>query len=255
MTGPLDIYKKLPKTNCGKCPQKTCIAFSAAFLRGEAGIDECPLLTDEIRDELSQINPVDWRTELIERLKEEVKRLDLREIAPSIGAEITRDTIRITCLGNDYLIDNHGEIKTDGYINPWIKILLLHYIRTAGRGRPTGKWVSFSELKSGMIKEHSFKRDCEEPLKELFERDIIFVETLLLRMGAERIKFESADYAYLFYPLPRVPTLILYREGENKSLKILFDRITDRFLDVESIIFLMEGLIHILNNALSYRGR
>ncbi|NOY65170.1 MAG: DUF3786 domain-containing protein [Nitrospirae bacterium] len=255
MTGPLEIYRKLPKTNCGRCPQKSCIAFSAAFLRGEAVLDDCPFLTEETRNRLSRIRPKDWRTELVERLKEEVKRLDLRKIAPSIGAETAGDTIRITCLGNDYFIDEDGEIKTSGHINPYIKILLLHYIRTAGRGRPTGKWVSFSELKSGMIKEQSFKRDCEEPLKELFEKDPVFVETLLLRMGAERIEFESADYAYLFNPLPRIPTLILYRKGEAGSLKILFDRITDSFLDVESIIFLMEGIIHILSNALSHRGR
>ena len=255
MTGPLEIYKKLPKTNCGKCPQKTCIAYSAALLRGEAGVDDCPFLTEEIQNELSQISLPDWRSELIERLKEEVKRLDLKKIAPSIGAEIIRDTIQITCLGNNYFIDKDGEIKTAGHINPYIKILLLHYIRTSGSGRPTGEWISFSELKSGMIKEQSFRRDCEEPLKELFERDLVFVENLLLRMGARRIEFESADYAYLFFPLPRIPTLILYRKGEAGSLRILFDRITDRFLDVESIIFLMEGIIHIINNALSHHSR
>lgn len=255
MKGPLEIYKKLPKTNCGRCPQKRCLAFSAAFLRGEAGLDDCPILTEETKDQLSRIRPLDWRSELIKRLKKDVKRLDLRRIAPAIGAETTKDTIRITCFGNDYFIDKDGEIKTTGHINPYIKILLLHYIRTAGCGRPTGKWVSFSELKSGMIKEQSFKRDCEEPLKELFERDPVFVENLLLRMGAERIDFESADYAYLFYPLPRIPTLILYRKGEAGSLRILFDRITDSFLDVESIIFLMEGIIHILSNALSHRSR
>lgn len=254
MQGPLDIYKNLPRTNCGRCPQKTCMAYAAAFLRGEAKVDDCPILTDEARHELSKVTPTDWRLKLIEQLKEEIAGIDLQEIASGIGAEVVDNAIRIRCLGMDYLIDNRGEIRTEGHINPWIKILLLHYVRTAGRARPAGQWVSFSELKSGMVKAKSFSRDCEEPLKELFQRDESSVEAALVRMGARRIDFETADLAYRFHPLPAIPTLILYRRQEG-SLKVLFDRVTDRYLDVESIVFLFEGLVHLLTNILSGHRR
>jgi ArsR family metal-binding transcriptional regulator len=43
---PLDVFKLLPKTNCAECRQSTCMAFAAALASGEAGLDECPALTE-----------------------------------------------------------------------------------------------------------------------------------------------------------------------------------------------------------------
>jgi len=44
---PLDIFKLLPRTNCGDCGKSTCMAFAAALANGEAGMDDCPPLSDE----------------------------------------------------------------------------------------------------------------------------------------------------------------------------------------------------------------
>jgi ArsR family metal-binding transcriptional regulator len=43
---PLDIYKLLPKTNCGECGTPTCLAFAALLAGGEAGPDSCPFLKE-----------------------------------------------------------------------------------------------------------------------------------------------------------------------------------------------------------------
>jgi acetyl-CoA decarbonylase/synthase complex subunit gamma len=39
---PLSIYKYLPKTNCGKCGEKTCIAFASQLIERRAQISNCP---------------------------------------------------------------------------------------------------------------------------------------------------------------------------------------------------------------------
>lgn len=39
-----DIYKLLPRANCGKCGYPTCIAFAAALRRGDVKLEQCPLL-------------------------------------------------------------------------------------------------------------------------------------------------------------------------------------------------------------------
>jgi ArsR family metal-binding transcriptional regulator len=39
-----DIYKLLPRTNCGKCGYLTCLAFAAALRAGEVKPEQCPLL-------------------------------------------------------------------------------------------------------------------------------------------------------------------------------------------------------------------
>lgn len=36
-----EVYEFLPKTNCGKCGESTCIAFASKILRRETGLDEC----------------------------------------------------------------------------------------------------------------------------------------------------------------------------------------------------------------------
>jgi acetyl-CoA decarbonylase/synthase complex subunit gamma len=53
LTG-LDIYKKLPKENCKECGLPTCLAFAMKVASGQAGLDECPRLSDEARTELSE---------------------------------------------------------------------------------------------------------------------------------------------------------------------------------------------------------
>lgn len=38
----MEIYKKLPRSNCGKCGYPTCMAFAAALRTGETSAADCP---------------------------------------------------------------------------------------------------------------------------------------------------------------------------------------------------------------------
>lgn len=42
--GPLDIYKNLPKTNCGECGEKTCMAFASQIIERALTLKDCPYL-------------------------------------------------------------------------------------------------------------------------------------------------------------------------------------------------------------------
>jgi ArsR family metal-binding transcriptional regulator len=44
---PLDIFRLLPRTNCGLCKKVTCMAFAAAVAGGEALPESCPVLLDD----------------------------------------------------------------------------------------------------------------------------------------------------------------------------------------------------------------
>jgi len=41
---PIDIYKFLPRTNCGECGEKTCMAFATKLASREARLQDCPPL-------------------------------------------------------------------------------------------------------------------------------------------------------------------------------------------------------------------
>ncbi|WP_227766236.1 acetyl-CoA decarbonylase/synthase complex subunit gamma [Zhaonella formicivorans] len=48
----LEIYKQLPKKNCGECGPPTCLAFAMALAGGKASLDSCPYVTEEARANL-----------------------------------------------------------------------------------------------------------------------------------------------------------------------------------------------------------
>lgn len=51
LTG-LEIYKQLPKKNCGECGVPTCLAFAMALASGKASLDTCPHVTAAAREAL-----------------------------------------------------------------------------------------------------------------------------------------------------------------------------------------------------------
>ena len=49
----LDIYKVLPKTNCGECGVPTCLAFAMQLATKKVAIDACPYATDDAKATLA----------------------------------------------------------------------------------------------------------------------------------------------------------------------------------------------------------
>ncbi|HON85665.1 MAG TPA: acetyl-CoA decarbonylase/synthase complex subunit gamma [Syntrophorhabdaceae bacterium] len=52
LTG-IQIFKLLPKTNCGDCKYPTCLAFAMALAAGKAELDACPHVSQDAREQLS----------------------------------------------------------------------------------------------------------------------------------------------------------------------------------------------------------
>ena len=50
----LDILKLLPKTNCGECYQPTCTVFASLVAQGVKGVEDCPPLVVENKEELQK---------------------------------------------------------------------------------------------------------------------------------------------------------------------------------------------------------
>jgi acetyl-CoA decarbonylase/synthase complex subunit gamma len=53
LTG-IQIFKLLPKTNCGECGVPTCLAFAMNLAAGKAELDACPYVSDEAREKLAE---------------------------------------------------------------------------------------------------------------------------------------------------------------------------------------------------------
>jgi acetyl-CoA decarbonylase/synthase complex subunit gamma len=53
LTG-IEIFKLLPKTNCGECGVPTCLAFAMSLAAGKADLSKCPYVSDEAKEKLSE---------------------------------------------------------------------------------------------------------------------------------------------------------------------------------------------------------
>lgn len=52
LTG-IQIFKLLPKTNCGECGVPTCLAFAMNLASGKAELDKCPYVSEEAKAQLA----------------------------------------------------------------------------------------------------------------------------------------------------------------------------------------------------------
>jgi acetyl-CoA decarbonylase/synthase complex subunit gamma len=53
LTG-IEIFKLLPKTNCGQCGVPTCLAFAMSLAAGKAELAKCPHVSEEAKSKLSE---------------------------------------------------------------------------------------------------------------------------------------------------------------------------------------------------------
>lgn len=61
LTG-IQIFKLLPKTNCGECGFPTCLAFAMALAAGKAELEKCPTISAEAKEQLSEASAPPIRT-------------------------------------------------------------------------------------------------------------------------------------------------------------------------------------------------
>jgi len=91
---PVSIYKLLPRTNCQKCGQKTCMAFASKLVNREATLDEC--------------------TPILEKSYEEAYRQLWKSLRPPVRQVVIGTGDKTVKIGGEFVIYRH-ELA---YINP-----------------------------------------------------------------------------------------------------------------------------------------
>ena len=166
----LDIYKKLPRINCGECPAKTCMAFAVKLSKRELSTSECLKITEQVKNEinimLSDIK--DWEEKRLAELFEEIAQINFPLIAEGIGAVSYKDSLKIKYMGREVIV-SHTDFRDK--INIWDKLLVLMYIKNSGNTPLSCKWTAFRDLKNGLIRAAGFTDICEIPLARMFEEN------------------------------------------------------------------------------------
>jgi hypothetical protein len=252
---PLQIFKLLPKSNCGQCGLSTCLAFSAAVIKEEKSLSECPFVDRKTLSEFQgkihrQINLESIQEDALNNLKDEIKKIDLALRAETIGARFHKGSLILKCLGRDFEIDANGNVASHCHTHPWFTIPLLHYILFSKGERTSGRWVPFRELENGKTWNPLFERKCEQPLKliadiqgDLFD-DLIHVFSGMSSGGAF-----ASDISVILFPLPKLPMMICYwkpEDGMESKLHLFFDDTAEKNLVIESIYSVGAGIVRML---------
>ena len=84
----IEIYKKLPGTNCRECGELTCMAFSLKVKNAQRKMSECPYVKHEDGKTLTEEPIVTMENNykrVSNELEEEIKHIGLKEAAEAIG--------------------------------------------------------------------------------------------------------------------------------------------------------------------------
>jgi hypothetical protein len=261
---PLEIYKALPKTNCGHCGVPSCMAFAASVLQGMKTFSGCPYLDKTVIEQLSpriirRRSMDDDYMEVIRQLQQQVQLLDFIEVAPRIGAQLIGGKLAINCLGRDFFIDQGGEMTSACHVNHWLYVPLLHYVLECQGTEPANDWVPFGDLPGAGQWNQYFSHRCEEALRQLADAHHELVFEMFFLFGAQPIAATGgADHSLAILPLPKVPFLINYwQEGDGfpSELNILLDRSAGRNINARSITLLARGIVEMFRQLIISHSR
>lgn len=250
----VDIYKLLPKTNCGTCGMPTCFGFATKVAAHMASISACTNLSEEAKTDLAAelIEPHPTRGTVYEQalisLRPKIAALDFIMTAATFGADlIDPDTIEMTFLGDKYRITRKRIVDKNGKEPvPFISILIYNHILMPNPPAPAGEWITFSSVPASHAKDKAWAGHVEEVIARHFTENVDGLKAACERLGGKPANIKgSHDAAYEFKFFPRYPVLLQFydavpAEDFPAQCKLLLDKTVDKYLDIESIVVLGE---------------
>jgi hypothetical protein len=258
----LELFKILPRTNCGDCGVASCLAFATQVIKEGEDMARCPHLSPAAQSLAVQVRAqqekgVGRRREslaiALEALQDKVAPLDFAALAAGLGAVFGeaegRPFLEIPYFGHPLTVFKDAvcyppEAKSD----PWDAILLYNYIASQGQGDVAGEWIAYKTLPNSVSKAKTMAR-LEKKLADHFSGRGGELRERAQALGGEPVQVgEDADLQMLLRPLPKVPVLLLFWEAEPAEgfaaqVHFLLDARVLDFLDLESILFLVERLL------------
>ncbi len=173
-----------------------------------------------------------------------IAKHDLQGIAPKIGARFTENVCHIPLLGEEYrvssteIVDESGQRPT-----PADYILLAQYVLLHPETEPEEQqWKHYREFKDAAPFVGGFIANAELPISTAFSGRIASLEKACDILNGEDPKLNLPyDLIRLFYPLPKVPILLLFNDSDEEfpaRCLQLFEERAQRYLDMECLAML-----------------
>lgn len=250
----VDIYRLLPKTNCGACGLPSCMGYAAKLATYQASLDDCRSLTSGARETLKAALSVPGEShgtafeQTLHALQLKVKDLDFAKTASRFGATlIDPNTLRILFLNDHYTVTKSGIMDARGSEpEASIAILIYNHLCMPEPPDPAHEWITFSSIPASHAKDKAWAGHVEQIIANYFEGKTPLLRTACERHGGRPARMTGThDAAYTFDLFPHYPALLLFYdavpdEDFPAQCKLLLDRTAPRYLDIESIVVLGE---------------
>jgi hypothetical protein len=250
----VEIYKLLPKTNCGKCGTTSCFGFAAKLATHQASPDDCPTMTEAARNALREADkgrrdsPGTVYEQALGSLRPNIRALDFPKAAALFGARLTGpDSLEIMFLNERYAVTKEKILNASGREpRPWISILIYNHLCMPAPPAPSGEWITFSSVPASHAKDKAWAGHVEELIAKHYAGNVVGLKAACERLGGVQAEVKgNHDAAYEFRFFPHYPVLLLFYDAvpeENfpAQCKLLLDRTAPRYLDIESIVVLGE---------------
>lgn len=253
----VEIYKLLPKTNCGDCGTHNCFGFAAKLASRCASPDDCPMMTEAARKILHETNaakldsPGTVYEQALEALKRKIKAVDFKKASTLFGADyLGTEVLEIMFLNERYRVTKEKILDASGKeARPWLSILIYNHLCMPDPPEPSGEWISFSAIPQSHAKDKAWISHVEEVAAKHFSGNRDALRAACERLGGVRTEVKgNQDAAYEFHFFPRYPVLLLFydevpEENFPAQCKMLLDRNVPHYLDIESIVVLGEEFV------------
>jgi len=261
--GPIELYKKLPKTNCGDCGQPSCLAFATQVVGFGQELRDCPHLNEATLEEVARtieeqrdkgiFVKKDNHKITREHLREKIGNHDFEAIAPGLGLTYTTingmEALEIPYFERSVTMSRTGIVAGGTEeLDPWDEVLLYNYIFFSGSKPLSGEWVGLESFPNSLPKRVALEEGCHKRIYQYFAGARPELESACRRLGGIPVlNGHNGDLGFKFTPLPRMPLLLLFwdedqEEGFEAQAKILFDATALDYLDLEGLTFVAEKL-------------
>ncbi|MFZ2198243.1 MAG: DUF3786 domain-containing protein [Thermodesulfovibrionales bacterium] len=248
----IEIYKKLPKTNCRKCGAATCMAFAMSVKKGQTALSDCPYVIDAATDGPHTASPAASSSgyrQVAQVIEKEAVAVDFREAAEAVGGSYAssggKEAIRLRMINKTYEISKEGLFENNIYSSDtWARIIICDYVRRHSARPPTGELIGLGHFPHTASHVKAFQTNAEKKLAGLFKNNAPGLRQRCLELGGTEAPDKlKADYSVRFDLLPNVPLyLFLWSSDEefDADCKILFDRSAEAHIDIEYLANLLE---------------
>lgn len=245
----MQVFTLLDKSNCGKCGEKTCLAFAGAVFTGKKAISACPTLDPEVVRRFTasgdDVQPA-ATDDYVAEMKEELGALDFTAAAERCGATLKNGWIAARVMGKEFRVNREGQFSSDIHITPWVSGPFLTYILHGKGLEPTGNWISYREVEGGRERYGLFQQRTENDLRKVADAyPDLFRDMVEIFQGSKVEDQFEADISVVLLPLPKVPVMISYwlpDDGLESSLNIFFDETVNDNLGNDGIYSICAGL-------------